>query len=1046
MAVTGYEGRNVLIANIDQQLGAFVSSAAIAIKKNLPSYNVVAETTLAGLLNLIHGWNLVNANSKKQNFPGVDLIDTDARVAVQVTSTNKPDKVDHTLEQFADKNYGTLFDKLIILVITDDNPTPAMRSRTLSPWFSGETDIWNMTKVSEQIQNLQDIALVDQISDYLIREVGSFTDYVSRQHLYLPPVSAVGDGFVGRRTELTKIGEKLRGKVKPIVLSGLGGMGKTELAVRFGQRYEDGNVYFVRFNATFTDTVTSMFSGIYPRPEDGQAAPPEAEQYKAVMSLLEKCSETDILIIDNVDADQSSLRDLMKDAAYTALKNMKLRLILTTRFDEDRAVDVIPMPEENLFEIFEKHGAALEESQMRELIKAVNGHTLTIDLMARTLNGKGWRKVTPEIMLTAIRENTLPSKKYRKIASDYSQSPEQAQIYQHLSVVFNVADVPEDGKNVLRCATLLPADGMNGEYFGNALPEEQQEALDTLIDHGWLNDEDGLLTIHPVIRLVCREELKPSDANCGDFLEALWDQVDFKKHERIKFSQLAELYAQAADTLEDGKAKWLNSCGRLWNELVLPQQVQMLYERHLTTLEQRLCNHTSLATAYNNISTAFGNLGEHSKALEYTLKAVAICERLVPPDHPDLAAAYNNVGFAYNDIGKHSEAMEFLLKAMKIHEKSGTTDRLALAISYNNVGFTFSAMGDYAQALEYELKALAIRKEVLPPDHPVLATSYDNVGFTFGDLGEHAKALDNELNALAIREKVLPSDHPDLAISYNNVGTTYGQLGNHRKALEYQSRALAIWEKVLPPDHPSLAISYSNLGITHNGLGEYHAALECQLKALLICEKIYPPNHPGLANTYSNISLTYDRLNDHDKALEYQFKAIHIREKIFPPDHPSLALSYNNIGYIYGQLCDHHKALEYQRKALVIQESVLPPDHPNLAACYNNVGTTYDDLGDHLKALECKQKALDIYERVLPSDHPDLATSCNSIATTYLYLGNYSKALFLYRKALSIREKKLPAEHPYIEETRQNIAFLEQQMKKPEKPSKLRTFLAQIFK
>ena len=670
MAVQTHAGRADLIGKIDQQLGAFVSAAQIAIKKNLPTYNVVAETILAGLLNRVHGWKLVNANAKQKNFPGVDLIDAEGRVSVQVTSTNTVQKLDHTLEQFTGKNLGAQFDRLIFLTITTDNPTPAMRSRDLAPCFSGETDIWNITKLSEQIQNIDDIGRVEEIAGYLAREVGSFFDYVSRQHLYLPPVSAVGENFVGRAGELSQIRRQLASGVKPIVLSGLGGMGKTELAVRFGREYGDGAVYFIRFETSFTATVTSMFSGIYPRPEADQPLPGDEEQYRTVLSLLERCGEEDILIIDNVDADGGSLDALMKDPAWQALRSMKLRLILTTRFDRDRAVAVGSMPHGTLYEIFRTHGVSIEEAHMKALIDAVRGHTLTIDLMARTLNGKGWRRVTPELLLKAIRDNTLPSEKYRKIASDYSQSPDQAQIYQHLSVVFDLAGIPEDGRTVLRCATLLPTDGMSGESFGGALTEAQQDALDALLDHGWLTAEDNLLTIHPVIRLVCREELKPSDETCGAFLNALWRQYDPREYNRVKFAQLAESFALAADTLEDGDADWLNRSGCLWNALAQYRKARELYERHLPDLENQRPAHPFLATVYNNVGSVYNALGDHAKALEYKLKALAIREKVLPPDHPSLATSYNNIGVTYFHLKKYPLALEYLEKALAIYKKA----------------------------------------------------------------------------------------------------------------------------------------------------------------------------------------------------------------------------------------------------------------------------------------------------------------------------------------------------------------------------------------
>ena len=82
-------------------------------------------------------------------------------------------------------------------------------------------------------------------------------------------------------------------------LSGLGGIGKTELASRFGQSYTKGRVYLASFQNSFRDTVThSIAKGI---PNLLEKKLPEDEVYHTVMARLSQCLKDDILILDNVD-------------------------------------------------------------------------------------------------------------------------------------------------------------------------------------------------------------------------------------------------------------------------------------------------------------------------------------------------------------------------------------------------------------------------------------------------------------------------------------------------------------------------------------------------------------------------------------------------------------------------------------------------------------------------------------------------------------------------------------------------------------------------
>ena len=877
-------GRAGLTSQLEHQLGTLVSSVEIAIRNNLSSSNVVAETTLAGLLNLVYGWDLVNANAISQNFPGVDLIDQGRNIAVQVTSTRSVDKVRHTLTEVA--KLGVTFDRLIILIITNQSPTREMKACSVNG-YSGSMEIWNIPEVFRVAREL-DAGKLEKITEYMAKELGPVVAKASLlPHLELPLVSALqATGFVGRKDELATIRKKFDDGDKLVVLTGLGGMGKTELAVKFGRDYA-GAVYFARFDTSFTKTLANMAQGIRPALSNEELRQPEDTLCAMVQELLGKADKNDLLIIDNADSDTGSLADLQKDAGYNALMRLPLKILLTTRSETPRAVKIKAMGEEPLFEIFENHGADVDNNEKRSLIEAVKGHTLTIDLIARTL-ADNWVPVSTKDMLDAIANSTLSVEDFPEVGADYNQDPEQMHIYQRLRIVFQVAKIPDVEKSILRCATLLPESGLDVRYFRTALTDEMRKAFPTLGKRGWLTVENGLLTIHPVIRLVCRTELEPTDENCGDFLDAIWGQYNEKEYDLVKYTQLAEVFAIATEHLENLDAEWLNRSIHLFYGLAQYESGRILCEKHLHSLEDRLPDSVHLATLYTNLGSIYNGLGKHNVALEYKLKALQIYENLLPQNYP------------------------------------------ILATSYSNIGLTYSQLGNSKMALKYMLSALEVAEKILPPDYSCLAIFLDNIGLIYSNLGNYSKALECKLNALEIQKNILPPDHPKLAVSYNNVGTGYSDLGDHARALEYKLKSLSILEKVLPPDHPYLAASYNNVGGSYGDLGEHQKGLEYKLKALELREKILPSNHPDLAASYNDIGYAYRELGNNSTSLEYFLKALDIRKRILPPEHPDLALSYNNLGYVYMHMGCFSEALICVECSLEIYRRSLPEAHPDI--------------------------------------------------------------------------------------------------------------------
>ena len=819
--------RGDMLKQIEEDLAILTVRVKISNSQGRTDINSHAEDFYCGLLNIILNCNLENLNLMEMNFAAIDLADRKGRLCVQVTSTEGRTKVDKTLEKFFGNRLEADFERLIVLIIGEK---PEYRKGFEIPEafvFEPDRDIWDTAKLVSEIGRLPEERLA-AVAGYLQKQLKIPRRAARVMNLPLQSGMAA-ENFVGREEELREIARRFE-KDQIVVLSGLGGMGKTELAVRFGREYEEsgrGWAYFLYFSGSFSATLRSNVTGIIPgySPE----GKPEELIVADALAALNRCGKGDLLILDN--ADEGSITALRRE-----LSKLPMRVLVTSRQESDDMMELGTLSEEALFAIFRRHGAELEEADMRALIEAVDGHTMTVELMARLLH-KDQRKDTLNRLKKALGERDLSSGKFGKTESAYHASPDQARINEHLKAVFRVADMGRAEKTVLRFATLLGESGLDSEMFAKAAEPELKpepvepvkrrwfdifrrkteekpqpvpkirDLLQELADKGWLLRKKGDIKIHPVIRIVCVEVLKPTEENCEDFLHGIRNQYDEKQYDHAKFRQMAEVFETASNLLEDKTGFWANEAGYLWNQVAEPQRALACNLRSVEKTVQHQPDSRNLAAGYNNVGMTYGALGDHKQALEYQLKALAICERVLPPEHPDLAA------------------------------------------SYNNVGRTYGALGDHKQALEYQLKDLAICERVLPPEHPDLAISYGNVGSTYLALGEPQKALEYELKVISIFEKVLPKDHPHLAISYNNVGMTYGELGDHEKELEYDLKALGIRERVLPGNHPSLALSFNNIAWTYHALGQIgEAAAHMRRAAEIINCSTLPETHPDRVN------------------------------------------------------------------------------------------------------------------------------------------------------------------------------------------------------
>jgi hypothetical protein len=109
--------REYLIGEIETHLTRLRVSISHRNSLNLQDLNIHAEFFFRDFLNLAYDRNYKNTNFNTKNAAGIDLGDQDARIAIQVTSTNTLNKVKSTYTAFCKENLCEKYDELFVLII-----------------------------------------------------------------------------------------------------------------------------------------------------------------------------------------------------------------------------------------------------------------------------------------------------------------------------------------------------------------------------------------------------------------------------------------------------------------------------------------------------------------------------------------------------------------------------------------------------------------------------------------------------------------------------------------------------------------------------------------------------------------------------------------------------------------------------------------------------------------------------------------------------------------------------------------------------------------
>jgi tetratricopeptide (TPR) repeat protein len=234
-------------------------------------------------------------------------------------------------------------------------------------------------------------------------------------------------------------------------------------------------------------------------------------------------------------------------------------------------------------------------------------------------------------------------------------------------------------------------------------------------------------------------------------------------------------------------------------------------------------------------------------------RALAIDERAFGPDHPTVAIRVNNLGNVLRDLGDLAGARARFERALAIDERAFGPDHPDVAIDVNNLGSVLRDLGDLAGARARFERALAIDERAFGPDHSAVARDVNNLGNVLQDLGDLAGARARYERALAIGERAFGPDHPQVATFANNLGGVLRDLGDLAGARARFERALAIGERAFGPDHPDVAIDVSNLGLVLQDLGDLAGARARFERALRIFQKFLGEDHPNTKLVRDNL-------------------------------------------------------------------------------------------------------------------------------------------------------------------------------------------------
>ena len=237
--------------------------------------------------------------------------------------------------------------------------------------------------------------------------------------------------------------------------------------------------------------------------------------------------------------------------------------------------------------------------------------------------------------------------------------------------------------------------------------------------------------------------------------------------------------------------------------------------------------------------------GRRAKAREMFERALRIDEARLGPNHRHVAIRANNLGRVLQDLGRLDEARQYLQRAMEIDRALLAPGHPRLATRLSNLASVLRASGDLPAARELFRQALDIDTAALGAEHSRVATRLSNLGTALFASGDLKQAKDCFERALKIDLNVLGDSHPNVGIRLHNLAAVLRGLGDLPRAKECCRQALRIDESAFGPDHPRVAARAVSLAAVLKEMGDAGGAGELAGRAAEILRNCAAEDNPG---------------------------------------------------------------------------------------------------------------------------------------------------------------------------------------------------------
>jgi len=502
-----------------------------------------------------------------------------------------------------------------------------------------------------------------------------------------------------------------------------------------------------------------------------------------------------------------------------------------------------------------------------------------------------------------------------------------------------------------------------------------------------ISHRHNTILLHRLVQRVLIGQMAPQQAaelrHCGHMLLAAADPND--PASSVQWQQYADLlpHVLASDLVE---------CDDKWARQLVLNLIEFLFRwgdhERFRDLAQRAVDtwtaslgegHDQTLIAELRLGTALCVLGQFSEAYERHVHVRDLLSASVGADHERTLEAQGKVGADLRFLGDFAHARELDEQTYDILRRRLGPDEPATLDQAHFYGIDLRLVGNSMQALEFDRDTYQRKVRVLGEDHLATLGTLAAVAVDEMERGKYIEARDLHRQITKRLRTVYGNTHPDTMEGISTLSVMERKAGAHDVAIELSREAVALLRTRYGDDHPTTVAATLNHAVNLRQAGDLAESAAVGADASERCATLYGARHPNTPSARINLAVTLRLLGRADEARQLDEQAVTALTEMLGPDHPrSVICSINLATDLYAQ-GETEAAADRDRETLERSRQILGGDHPTTLACALNLTLDLRAAGDGPEAETLFADTLARYRRVLGDMHPATVSAGQSV-------------------------------------------------------------------